>query len=147
MSPLHLLHPNAWLNRLGVNLTTEEDDCLGEILESNAVIEWHRFKADDERTWPHAHSRDDTVLGLTVWTKGASHRYGSMASGRSRQAVFFEAHFGRYDWIYRNGQRDECVFFLDHGDHDEDDMDSYVSPPKWWTFISDPQALDLEGVE
>ena len=119
---------------------------LEEMLDDDLVIQWNKFDEDDQATWPHdAHGRNQ-VLGFRVWSKGPQHRYGSMAAGdvkkETKEASFFEAFYGRYDTAVIDGEP-MVVFFLDHGNEDEDDSDDWVEPPPFWTYIADPQRLEI----
>jgi hypothetical protein len=120
---------------------------LEEMLDDDLVIQWNKFDEDNQATWPRdAHGRNQ-VLAFRVWSKGPSHRYGSMAAGdvlkETKEARFFEACYGHYDIAVVDGER-KAVFFLDHGGEDEDNTDDWVEPPPFWTYIADPQRLEIE---
>jgi len=121
---------------------TEISSKLEEMLDDDLVIQWTKFDEDNPATWPKdAHGRNQ-VLGLTVWSKGSQHRYGSMGRGESKDASFFEAFYGRYEHAVIEGEP-KVVFFLDHGGEDEDESDDWIEPPLFWTFIADPQRLGI----
>jgi hypothetical protein len=61
----------------------------------------------------------------------------------TKEARFFQAFYGRYDIATIEGEQ-KVVFFLDHGNEDEDNPDDYVDPPPFWTYIADPQRLEIE---
>lgn len=120
---------------------------MEEMLDDDLVIQWNRFDEDDQKTWPHdVHGRNQ-VLGFHTWSKGPQHRYGSMAAGdvrkETKEASFFQAFYGRYETAVIEGEP-KVVFFLDHGNDDEDDIDDWVEPPEFWTYIADPQRLEIE---
>jgi len=118
---------------------------LDEMLDDDLVIQWNKFDENNQATWPHdAHGRNQ-VLGFRVWSKGPSHRYGSMSGSikETKEARFFEAVYGHYDTAMIDGEP-TVVFFLDHGNEDEDNPDDYVDPPPFWTYIADPQRLEIE---
>lgn len=120
---------------------------LEEMIDDDLVIQWHKFDENNPKTWPNdAHGRNQ-VLGLLVRSKGPHHRYGSMAcrdvKTETKEARFFEAVYGRYDTAVIDGDP-KVVFFLDHGNEDEDDTDDWVEPPPFWTYLADPQRLEIE---
>jgi hypothetical protein len=120
---------------------------LEEMLDDDLVIQWNKFDEDNEATWPHDAQGRNLVLGFRVWSKGPQHRYGSMACGdvlkETKEARFFEAFYGRYDTAVIDGEP-KVVFFLDHGNEDEDNDAAWVEPPPFWTYIADPQRLEIE---
>jgi len=120
---------------------------LEEMLDDDLVIQWNKFDERNPATWPRDSHGRNQVLAFSVWSKGPHHRYGSMACGdvkkETREARFFEAFYGRYDIAKIDGEQ-KVVFFLDHGNEDEDDTDDWVEPPPFWTYIADPQRLEIE---
>lgn len=144
--PDHIRNPNSYLSDLVCRLPDHMDPdatAIDDMIAKDVCIEWHRFDEDDPKTWPGRDGCGPKVLGLIEWTKGDSYRYGSLISRDSKVARFFQAAFGEYSWIGDVDDR-ECVFFLDHGNGDEDDTEDYVQPPKYWTYIADPQRIGLE---
>ena len=132
---------------------TEDEDAeplaikLDEMIGDDLVIQWNKFDERNPATWPHDREGRNTVLAFRSWSKGPHHRYGSMVGGpvleTTREARFFEAFYGRYDVAVIDGK--ECVvFFLDHGNDDEDDEGDWVTPPPLWTYIADPQRLEID---
>jgi len=134
----HLTQAVDYLNELSIlqELPTCDMDNIGEMLAKGLVLQWYALDEDNPPV--------GNVLALGVWSKGPSHRYGFMGSRESRQAVFYQPFYGNYDWTFKDGKRQELVFFLDHGNGDEDDEDDWVPAPRWYAQIATPQELDLE---
>ena len=118
---------------------------LEEMSSDDLMIQWHKFDENDPKTWPQDMHGRNTVLGFRVWSKGSHHRYGSMSGDvkETREARFFEAVYGRFDIATVDGEQ-KVVFFLDHGNEDVEDSDDWVEPPTYWTYIADPQRLELD---
>jgi len=130
--------------------TNETDEPLAikldEMLHDDLVIQWNKFDECDPKTWPNDCEGRNTVLAFTSWSKGSHHRYGSIAAGdvmkETSEARFFEAFYGRYDVAMIDGD-ERVVFFLDHRGDDEGNEDDWVDPPQFWTYIADPQRLEI----
>lgn len=110
------------------------------LTREDAVIQWRRFDADDESTWPHDVHNRNTVLALVSWTK-LNHK-----RPNGTPAVFYQAHLGEY----HRCEDGEVRFLLDHGngslDEPGEEGDDYVdaSQATWWTYIITPERAGLD---
>lgn len=111
---------------------------MDNLMDEDAVIEWHRFDEDDETTWPNDIRGRNTVLALVTWTNLRFKR------PNGTPAPFYQAFLG----VYRRCDDGDVRFFLDHGngysDEPGEEGDDWISPPPWWTYMVTPERAGLE---
>ena len=118
---------------------------LADNFDSTGIfVNYTKVVDDDDRTMPEF---GRPVLGLIVWSKGRSYRWGN-GGDRDREQSFYEAVYGYFmarkdapsdeDGEYEGDDGDEIVFVRHH---DDEILDSL---PRWWSDIATPQTLEME---
>ena len=117
---------------------------IDNIDSSNVFVRYTKVDEDNYTTMP---PWGQPVLGLIVWSKGRSHRWGN-GGDRDREQSFYEAVYGYFmarkdapsddDGEYEGDDGDEIVFVRHHDDEVLDTL------PRWWADIATPQTLEME---
>lgn len=107
---------------------------MDNLMDEDAVIEWHRFDEDDVTTWPNDSRGRNTVLALVTWTQRPD----------GTRAPFYQAFIGEY----HRCDDGEIRFFLDHGngclDVPGEEWEDWIEPPPWWSYLITPERAGLE---